>query len=212
MRARIVAVLSLVLVTAPQAALSEGNADAAQWVIGDDISPFRLDGDVRLVTGTGANTSDLFGRDPRTIQAEASYVDHGRQIGADVEVSREIDTEYLDHMLTDTFVNPETGHFERGRSMVSVLGNVVYFACQDAPNCTHRSYTWRTASNILVLITAGAGPDFGPTATPGRRPEDIGKPITYYPTPEPTELLQAYLQRYPSALTMYEDNDQRARQ
>lgn len=210
-------VYAVVLLATVGVAIAPAQIDpgAGDWVLTENIGPFTFMGRAKFLVGkgSGAASSDLFGADPRTIEATTEYADWGRHLGVGVSVSREVDTTYVDHMMTLYFHDNDTGHLGAGASIISLFGHATYFLCHDAPDCTYRTYAWRTDSHVVVEVRAsGFDPATQPDWTPGVKDEDIGKPPRYYPTLEPTEVLQAYLQRYPSALTMFQDTEEHAHQ
>lgn len=87
--------------------------------------------------------------------------------------------------------------------MVALFGQPVLVYCSNAPNCTEREYTWRSGFQTVLELEAHA---FSRLTLPDGSPQ-IGE----IPCPEPTEILQAYLQRYPSSLTLYTEDDEHAK-
>jgi hypothetical protein len=90
------------------------------------------------------------------------------------------------------FRKSQTGRFTPRLSLVTLFGNAVLFYCSPSPDCNERTYVWRSGTDLVVTVSTHA---YDRSVTPGAGPRQK------VPCPEPTEILQAYLTRYPSSLT-----------
>lgn len=177
-------------------------ADA--WLIMNDISPFAVGTTAKVSAGASGIMERYFGEDPQDLFAGTDYSDDARDMTIEVAVIRVQRTTYLDHLLEAKFRDGRSGRMHAENSVISVGGESVLFSCaKPPPQCEDRTYSWRSGSNILVTIRAHAMEFFTDA-------EGLPKPRPI-PCPAPTEILQAYLQRYPSALVPYSESDDRAK-
>jgi hypothetical protein len=197
------------LLEAAVASAAEIEAGAEAWVIATDISPFSLV-HATLRPGGGGVDGTVFGDHPDNFYAGAKYTDEARLISVGVGVTRDVRTAYIDHLIEDEFRDNARGRFHHSTSLISLFGSPVFLYCNQPPDCRRRLYEWRSGSDLVISVSAGTvrrdiTPGADPPLTP-RRSSDLP------PCAEPTEVLQAYLERYPSALTLYSDSDERAAQ
>jgi len=182
---------------------------AENWLVMADVGTFRLTR-ASLRTGGGGIEPRFFGDHPDNLTAVGDYEDGAHSLLVGASVTRDIDTTYIERLMESEFRDDATGRFHSTSSLVSLLGNTVFLYCEGSPDCKGRIYEWRSGADIIVSIDAGTvANDITPGADPPLTPRTSK---TNPPCPEPTEILQAYLQRYPSSLTMYTDSDERARQ
>lgn len=181
---------------------------AGAWLIVADIPPFALGGTIgaaaSLTTGGGGIGAQFLGNDPQDVFAQAHYTDAVRGMLVDVQVIRNGRTAFLDHLVEAVFRDGSTGRLDLPESTIaSILGGTLFFFCDKPSACKRRDYMWRSGSNLVVRISAHA-------ASHQRMPDGFPK-VDAIPCPEPTEVLQAYLQRYPSALSFYTEDDAHAK-
>jgi hypothetical protein len=135
---------------------------------------------------------EVFGDHPNNGGGGVDYQDPVRHMFLEVRVRREVRPEYVDHVIQRPYRDSQTGRLTSGLSVITLFGNALFLYCEESPDCTERTYVWRSGPDLVVTVTAHAY-DRGVTPEAGPR-RDV-------PCPEPTELLQAYLERYPSSLT-----------
>ena len=167
---------------------------AENWVIVTDIPPFSL-----RQASTGRRGPGLYegilGDNEQLIFADVGYRDNLRRIPVGVSVIQDDRTTFLDHVVESTFRDSTTGRMDSEVSIVSLFGQPVYSYCDEPPQCKRRLYRWRSGLGIVIDIEAKA----------------FSADVEPVPCPEPTEILQAYLQRYPSSLPLYTEDDEHAK-
>jgi hypothetical protein len=178
----------------------------SDWMILEDIPPFLHSKLIQRFKAGGAGFyggSFLMDDDAQNIRAETSYRDEARNMGASVEVRRQAQARYVDHFVESGFRSEaRKGRFSPNMQMLVVSGEVVYLFCENSPNCMSRSYAWLSGNDTGVEVGANCG-----TWAPDSTGEDQ---YVKQPCPEPTEILQAYLERYPSSLSFYVDDASQA--
>ena len=182
--------------------LPPSDLDVGTWLVASDILPFSF-ASAHVSAGGGVN-SRFLGDRPEDLFAGGSYRDRVRGVLIELSVTRNGNTAYLDHLIEADLRDDATGRMlGPENAMVLILGNPVFIFCDTPPDCEGRQYLWRSGPNFVVKVRASAAADVGPPDGPPK--------IRRLPCPEPTELLQTYLQRYPSSLTLFADSDDRAK-
>ena len=176
------------------------------WVFLEDIPPFVHDTLSQPFSAGGAGyygASFSDDRDEGNVSAGTSYVDESRNMGVTVKVRRQAQGLYVDHFVESRFRDAEDeGRFPVDVGMHQLPDGVVYFWCQNSPNCLKRSYLWLSGNDTGVAVRVVCG-----VWQPDQYGEDQ---YVKQPCPEPTEILQTYLTRYPSSLSYYVDDDSQA--
>jgi hypothetical protein len=191
---RLALVLAISLPLLPAVAGARVDPGVEEWVFTGDIPPFTFPSKALLGRG-GRGITAAFGEHPENLVAAANYRDTARGMFVEVTVQRVARTDFVDHLIEARVRSQENARVVPGGSMVIAFDQPLYFYC-GGDGCNRRVYRWRSGPQIVVDINADG------VASDGA---DI-------PCPEPTELLQAYLQRYPSSLTFQPDSDERAAQ
>ena len=187
---QLVAVMVACLLRLPVPVWAETFVDpgAGNWVTIADISPFAFNGIAPFGQGVGSDY-DYFGPHPASLGASAGYNDPSREMFVHAVVRFNARTDYLDHLLESNVWDTDTGRVADEGSMPTVQGQPIFLFCDPPTNCTDRDYWWRSGANVVVEIEASCT----------HRPP-YPEPSVALPCPEPTEILAAYLQRYPSNL------------
>lgn len=176
-------------------------ADA--WVTTSDIGPFVFKG-ASLEAGGRGLYNGYAASHAENVDAGAGYDDPARGISVHVRVTKHADPVHIRHFLEALFRSHSTGRMHGQTATVDRNGNTIYFYCSPSPDCKDRVYAWRSGSDRIVQVAAKAFVDVG-------SPED-GPDPRRIPCPEPAEVLDEYLDRYPSALTVSAQGDEQAKQ
>jgi hypothetical protein len=164
-------------------------ADA--WVTTSDITPFAVR-KASLMEGGAGLYKGYLGDNPANVDAGARYEDSTRGMTVGVRVARQADTTYLVHFLESPFRSHKTGRLLPQATLSVHGGQRLFFYCSQGPDCEDRIYAWLSGLDTVVSVDAKAFVDVG-SAAAGPDPRRT-------PCPEPTEVLDAYLDRYPSTL------------
>jgi hypothetical protein len=164
------------------------------WVFTSNFPPFSLE-PASVHRGVPNLRSGYFSENPEDVSAGARYRDSSRHMVVGAGVDSYADTAFLDHLIEEVFRDSTTARLHAGNSFLSISGNAVFLYCGGAPNCDEREYMWRSGDRIVVRVEAKA----------------FNADLSQAPCPEPTEILQAYLRRYPSALSLYTEDDDHAK-
>lgn len=188
-------------------AISQPRIDpgADRWLVASDIPPFSFSSSAAVSVG-GALGSPFFGDHTDDLFAATRYRDDSRGISVEVAVVRNGRPEFLDHLIEAVFRDGATGRMNLPQSTTtSVLNNTVFFFCdKPPPNCESREYMWRSGPQLVIKVKAHA-------STAERLPDGFPQ-VHRIACAEPIEILQAYLERYPSAITAFTESDDRAKQ
>ncbi len=178
----------------------------ADWVFLQDVPPFvhsTLSQPFRAGGAGYYGASFYEDSDEGNVSAGTSYNDESRNMGVSVKIRHQAQGLYVDHFVEKRFRNRyREGRFSPNMQMLQLPEGVVYFFCENSPNCIERTYRWLSGINTGVLVRTNCG--VWQTNQHGQRK------LVRQPCPEPTEILQAYLTRYPSSLSYYVDDDSQA--
>jgi hypothetical protein len=167
---------------------------ADEFVITANIPPFAIEAARRHVGILGLDEG-ILGEAPENVSAGVEYTDEARGFSVEVGVTRHAQILFLDHFIEAKSRDRATARMDPSSSMVSLFGQAVLAYCYKPPDCTRREYTWRSGNQIVIEV----------------EPKAFSNELKRIPCPEPTEILQAYLQRYPSSLTLYTEDDEHAK-
>jgi hypothetical protein len=182
--------------------LIESGAD--EWLITSDISPFVLRS-ATLRTEGPRKYDDLIAPGPYDSSAGAKYQDEVRNVSVYVGVDKFTNGANLDDAIEARFRDNRTARLSAKVGMISFAGNSLYLFCFPGPDCKQRIYVWRSGPDTNVEISVDA---FSPVEY-----DSAGSPVSRSTAaPEPTEILEAYLARYPSALVAQPETDERRRE
>jgi hypothetical protein len=173
---------------------------AEAWVFTSDLPPFSIERARGGSAGGAGLDYQYFGEHPENAGGDAEYRDRSRDMLVDISVVKNARTAFLDHLIEAQFRDATTARLHTEVSLIVMGGQPVFFYCGEPPGCGERTYTWRSGDRIVVKVEAKAF-DRSPRTVPSSG---------HKPCPEPTEILQAYLQRYPSSLTLYTEDDEHA--